>query len=131
MVRPELDSPILLQSGAPGFLPFSHGGDLLVKVGTSHVPIVGGTFAIDSVAAMVNTAPTGAAVILDVNRNDVSIYPTPANRPTIAPGSRVAAVGQHVAASLTDGDFLSVDIDQVGSGVAGADLVLMVRLRSI
>ena len=44
--------------------PFSQAGVLAVKVGTSRYPVKGGTFQVQTVAVMVNTAPTGAAIIV-------------------------------------------------------------------
>ena len=111
--------------------PFSQAGTLAVKVGTSRYPVKGGTFQIQTIAAMVDTAPTGAAVIIDVNKNGASLYGTQANRPTIAAGSNGATVGAHTATTVTDGDYLTVDIDQVGSTVAGADLVVVIRMQRI
>lgn len=109
--------------------PFSHGGALTVKTGVSRYPIKGGTWEVVSVAAMINTAPTGAAVIVDVNKNGTSIFGTQANRPTIAVSTNSATVGAFTATTLTDGDYLTVDIDQIGSTVAGSDLTVVIRMR--
>lgn len=110
-------------------VPFSQAGALTVKTGTTRFPIKGGTFTILSVAAMVGTAPTGAAVILDVKKNGTTIFGTSANRPTIAVSTNAATVGAHSVTSVTDGDYLTVDIAQVGSTVAGSDLTLVIRLQ--
>jgi hypothetical protein len=109
--------------------PFNYPGTLAVTVGTGKYPIKGGTYTIISVAAYANSAPTGAAVIIDVNKNDTTIFGTQANRPTIAAGSKAATVGAFSVSSLTDGDFISIDIDQVGSTAAGGDLVVVVRMK--
>lgn len=111
--------------------PFASSGALTVKVGTSRYPIKGGTFQIQTIAAMVNTAPTGAAAIVDVNKNGTSIYGTQSSRPTIAIGATSATVGAHTATTVVDGDFLTVDIDQIGSTVAGSDLVVIIRMQRI
>lgn len=110
---------------------FSQQGTLSVKTGTSRYPIKGGTFQIQTVAAMVNTAPTGASVIVDVNKNGTTIYGTQSNRPTIAASGTSATVGSHNGTTVTDGDYITVDIDQIGSTVAGADLVVVVRMQRI
>ena len=121
-----------LESGvfAVESLVFSVSGNLSVKVGGSRYPIKGGTFAILSVAAEVGNAPGGQAVIADVNKNGTTIYGTQANRPTVAAGSNVATVGAHSTTSLTTGDHVTVDIDQIGTGPVAADLVLVVRIQS-
>lgn len=108
---------------------FSKTGALTTSTGVARIPIKGGTFNIQSVAAMVNTAPGGASIILDVKKNGVTIFGTAGNRPTIAAGSTSATVGANSVTSVTDGDYLTVDIVQVGSTTAGSDLTLVVRLR--
>jgi hypothetical protein len=110
-------------------LAFSKSGTLTVGAGVSRFPIKGGTFTIDSVAAMVNTAPTGASVIVDVNKNGTTIFGTQANRPTIAAAGNSATVGTNSVTSVTTGDYITVDVDQIGSTAAGADLVVVVRLK--
>lgn len=107
---------------------FSMVGTLTVKVGNGRIPIIGGTFTITNVAARVTTAPTGASVLIDVNKNGTTIYGTQSNRPTIAAAGTLATVGSHSVTTVTDGDYLSVDVDQIGSTVAGADLVVTIRL---
>jgi hypothetical protein len=81
------------------------------------------------VTAAVNTAPVGSAIVVDVNRNGTSLFTVQANRPQIAAGAN-ATVGSAAPAvvSLATGDYLTVDVDQVGSGVAGADLTVLVRI---
>jgi hypothetical protein len=111
--------------------PFSLVGVLTVRTGVSRYPVKGGTFQIQTVAAMVNTAPTGASVIIDVNKNGSTIYGTQANRPTIAASANAATVGAHTATTVTDGDYLTVDVDQIGSSVAGSDLVVVIRMQRI
>lgn len=80
------------------------------------------------VTAAVNTAPTGTPVIVDVNRNGSTVFTTQANRPTIPVGANATSVSATPnVVSFATGDYLTVDVDQVGSGTAGADLVVFVR----
>lgn len=111
--------------------PFFYPDVVAVKVGTGQYPIKGGTYTIISVAAYANTAPTGASMIIDVNKNGTTIFGTQGNRPTIAAGSNAATVGAFSVSSLADGDRISVDVDQVGSTVAGSDLTVVVRMKRI
>lgn len=106
---------------------FTRTGPLAVVVGTAHIPI---PFActIESVTALLTTAPTGATAILDVNRNGTTIFTTQSGRPTFSIGGTVATVGTPAVTSLVAGDYLSVDIDQIGSTVTGSDLVLTIAL---
>lgn len=82
---------------------------------------------IEGVSAAVNTAPTGADIILDINKNGVSIFPI-STKPTIvatAFDSGVEVVPDDSA--ILTGDYLQVDIDQVGSIVPGSDLTVFIR----
>lgn len=110
---------------------FSQAGILAVRTGTSRYPIKGGTFQIETIAVMVNTAPTGAAILVDVNKNGTTIYSTQGNRPSVAISGTSATVGAHTATTVTDGDYITIDIDQVGSTVPGSDLVLVLRMQRI
>lgn len=107
--------------------PFSRTGTLSVVAGAARFKF---PFAatIINVTAAVNTAPTGADIILDVNLNGVTIFTTQANRPRILAGTFQETVDAvpDVTAAAND-QYLTVDIDQVGSGVAGADLTVFVR----
>lgn len=112
-------------------LPFTQAGPLQVGIGTTAYPIKGGTFTIVSVAARLAAAPTGSSVIVDVNKNGASIYGNQSFRPTIADGGYDAAVGTHSVSQLVDGDYVTVDIDQVGSTSPGSHLVVVIRLQRI
>ena len=74
----------------------------------------------------IGTAPTGADVIVDVLKNGTSIFPT-SPKPSIADG---AVVGDDFTPDTTEmsrGDYLTFEIDQVGSSVAGSDLTIIVE----
>lgn len=80
--------------------------------------------------AAVGTAPTGAAIILDVNKNGTTIYTGGTNRPTIAiSGFATTTEPAPAVTTILAGDYLTVDIDQIGSTVAGSDLTVFVRYR--
>lgn len=83
---------------------------------------------LEGVSAAVNTAPTGADIILDVNKNGVSIYPF-STHPTIPNGTFDTGGVEDVpdTTGILTGDYLQVDIDQVGSIVAGSDLTVFIR----
>lgn len=79
------------------------------------------------VSSAVGLAPTGASLIVDVHKNGTTIYTTQANRPTIPVTSfdgpeTVPNVTQWLAT-----EYLTFDIDQVGSTIAGAHLTIMLR----
>lgn len=105
-------------------------GNVAVGVGTfAWYNDSGVTMRIRSVRATVNTAPTGAALIVDVNRNGTTIFGTQANRPTIAAAAKTS--GKMTGMSVTtipDGQSITVDVDQIGSTIAGADLVVQIDI---
>ena len=68
-----------------------------------------------------DTAPTGATLIVDVNKNGTTIFTTQANRPTIADGGNADDSGTPDVTAAAAGDRLSYDIDQIGSGDAGGN----------
>ena len=101
-------------------------GTLTVTTGTQRLPI-DGTYTIVGTRLMAGTAPTGSTLIVDVNKNGTTIYSTQANRPTIADGANAGGPGATPdVTTLAAGDYLTVDIDQIGSSVAGADLTVSV-----
>lgn len=83
---------------------------------------------IEGVSAAVNTAPTGADIVLDVNKNGVSVYPF-STKPTIPAGDFDTGGVEMVpdTTNLNPGDYLQVDIDQVGSIVSGSDLTVFIH----
>jgi hypothetical protein len=81
------------------------------------------------VRANVVTAPTGASLIVDVNKNGTTIYGTQSARPTIAASSVTAVGGAPTVTTLAAGDYLTIDIDQIGSTVAGGILTVQVTVR--
>lgn len=108
--------------------PFAVSGSLSVQTGRSRIYLEG-NYTVESVRAAVNTAPTGAAVIVDVNKNGVTLYTTQANRPSIAAAANSATGNSPAITTFAAGDYLTVDVDQVGSTTPGSDLTVTVRLR--
>ena len=74
----------------------------------------------------VNTAPAGAALIVDVNLDGASIFSSPANRPQVAAGAYAGASVLIGTTAWAVDACLTVDVDQVGSSTPGADLVVTV-----
>lgn len=111
-------------------VPFSKGGVLTAGAGTFRFYVDGGDWTIIQVRASVGTAPTGASLIVDVNKNGTTIFTTQSRRPTIAAsGFTATPSGAIEVTSLTTADYLTVDIDQIGSTIAGSDLVVTVWLQ--
>jgi len=112
------------------------GVDLEVVAGTHRVPIMwAGTpksITIKSVRAMVGTVPTGAAIIVDIHKNGTTIFTTQGNRPTIAISANDSGeVTNMDVTTLAKGDYLTLDIDQIGSTIAGQDLVVTLEYEVV
>lgn len=82
---------------------------------------------VTNVTAAVNTAPTGAAVIVDVNKNGTTMFTTQGNRPQIAAAGTEDLSSVPDVTSIAQNDVITIDVDQVGSSTVGADLVVQVR----
>jgi hypothetical protein len=97
----------------------------------------------------VNTAPTGADLILDVNKNGTSVWAADQTKrvkvlatqnaatpvkvtPGVVNGTNVPGIPVPSAtpvATFAAGDYITVDVDQIGSTVAGSNAVLVLTLR--
>jgi hypothetical protein len=86
---------------------------------------------ITAVMAAVGTAPTGASLIFDVNKNGTTIFTTQGNRPTITATNFTDLSSTPDVTSVAANDYLTVDIDQIGSTVAGADATVTVEFRVV
>jgi hypothetical protein len=107
---------------------FSMTGSLTVKVGDSAYPIAAGQWRITSILATLTTAAGTQSVIADVNINGVTVFT--GSKVVFTPGAVVAAVGTWNNVTYTLGDVLTVDVDQIGSGGAPGDtLVLSILLE--
>lgn len=112
-------------------LAFTKQGTLALVTNGSEFPIMGGLFVLDSVAGRVVTPPTGSSVILDILKNGVSVFASPGDRPTIASGQNNAVTTIPEGFMFADGDYLEINIVQVGSTVPGETLTAAVRLARI
>ena len=82
---------------------------------------------ITKVRISVGTPPVGGFVVVDVNKNGTSVFTNQNNRPKIAAGEHTDAAIPDIT-SLVPGDYLTVDIDSVGTTDPGADLTVSVTL---
>ena len=121
--------PVTLPAGSDsGVIGFGYSatlsGGLSLPV-RMHAPWAG---TISNVTATVSTQPTGAAVILDINKNGTTIFTTQGNRPTIAAGTNDDLSSTPDITAVALNDVFTCDIDQVGSTIAGAGLIIQVRV---
>lgn len=96
-------------------------GTLSAGAGSLRIP-VGVACTVTGAAIVVNTAPTAASLIVDINKNGTTLFTTQSDRPTILAAGFASTVTVPVVTAIAAGDYLSIDIDQVGSSVAGANL---------
>lgn len=81
------------------------------------------------VTASVNTAPTGSTIICDIRKNGTTVFTAGVNRPTIAISGFLSATVTPDVTAVMAGQYLQVDIVQIGSTVVGSDLVVQIRYR--
>jgi hypothetical protein len=81
---------------------------------------------IKEVRLTVDTAPTGANLIIDINKNGTTVYTTQGNRPKINAGNTSGSGSTPDVISVAVGDKISLDIDQVGATIAGSNLAVTV-----
>jgi hypothetical protein len=110
---------------------FAAEGDLATTTGAFRwYNDTGKTLTFISARGSVGTAPTSQSILVDINVNGTSIWnATQANRITIAAGTNTDEGGAFDTATITDGQYLTVDIDQVGSGTVGADLTVSIWME--
>lgn len=96
---------------------FSKAGTVAVATGKARYPITSAR-TLESVNAVVDTAPTDADLILNLLLNGVVIVTL-----TIADGTN-AVTTSGLGAALDPGDYLTLDVVQVGDTIAGWDLTV-------
>ena len=120
--HPELTGVTASQHHTPG-ITFNLG---LATVGIKQAQaLIPGPLTISKVKIYADTAPVGASLIVDVNKNGTTIFTTQANRPAIPSGGHADDSGAPNVTSLAEGDRLSVDVDQVGSTTPGDNDLLV------
>lgn len=99
--------------------PASHfySGTLTVKTGVGRSKVMR-TGTLTTIYADINTAPTGAAVILGIKKNGTQIT----TMTITAAANSASLTGQTF--SVAAADYLTVDVTQIGSTVAGSDLTV-------
>ena len=83
-----------------------------------------------AVRANVKTAPTGAILIVDINEDGTSVLSTKLSIDATEKTSTTAATAAVISDSaLADDAEMTIDIDQVGSTVAGVGLKVGLYVR--
>jgi hypothetical protein len=112
----------------PNGYGFAITGTLTTGTNLTNAHIIIGAQTVTKAYAYVKTAPTAADLIIDINLNGTSIWATTqANRLTVSAGDTEATQTSFDTTALSDEDVITVDIDQVGSSVSGADLTIVLK----
>jgi len=119
---------LALGSGAGAGSPVVQvSGALVTTTGVGGVYVVTANCAIAAVYIYCKENGSAGSTIVDVNKNGVSIFNvTPANRPELAHDDidNVAKSGVPDVGTAVEGDVLSVDIDQIATGVENLTVVI-------
>lgn len=86
--------------------------------------LTGSTLTISKVGLFIGTSPVGSALIVDIKKNGTTIFPTTA-KPQIAAGASSGSAVPDTTA-WADGEYLTIDVTQVGSTTPGSDLTIVV-----
>lgn len=109
------------QSGGGGFVKaYRYDDTLAVNTGSKRL-YLHDSFTLNSIDAFVDTAPAGAAATIGLIKNSAgSAFKTI----TIADGAS-SSVNNSDTTTFSEGDYITVNITQVGSSTAGANLYLV------
>lgn len=111
---------------------FPLAGSLTTGTNLTNALIVPKALTITKVYAYVKTVNTGAALIFDINKNGTSIWnATQANRIQIAAADADGKATQTSfdTTALAEEDVLTIDVDQVGSTIAGSDATIAIKTK--
>jgi len=106
---------ILNENKIIDYKTYSYDGTLSLNTGTKRL-YISIACTLSTVDAYLATAPVGADVILNIKKNGSSL-----NTLTITDGNSISE-NNSFNVSFTKGDYITVDITQIGSSTAGEDL---------
>lgn len=86
---------------------------------------------ITSVNIYVDTPPSGSSIAVDINKGGSTIFTDPTYRPMILSGSYSGSTTTIGTSTWYRGEYLTMDIDTVGSTNSGRSLVTSVVCREI
>lgn len=110
------------------FQSFSAPGTLSIKTGKGRF-YAPADFDIAAITVSCGAAPVGQSIVVDINKNGSTIYTNQSNRPSISGGNFYALATTPNITSISAGDYITVDIDQVGLTFAGSDLTVVLQLN--
>ena len=104
-------------------------GTLTATAGSDRLYVPYACTIVDAYAS-VSTAPTGASIICDIHKGGTTIWTTQGNRPTITATNFTDSSSVPDVTSIAAGDYLTLDVDQIGSSVAGTDLRVVLTVTT-
>ncbi|MDP9053999.1 MAG: hypothetical protein M3N93_06805, partial [Acidobacteriota bacterium] len=113
-----------LRTMAGGQFSFQIGGYLAIQTNAAPLIVVDAERSVRDIFGIVGTAPTGAGIILQINRNGTP-YATVQFNDGATTSNVLSGFGMP---ALTAGDRLSLNITGVGGITPGSDLTLILRL---
>jgi hypothetical protein len=122
----QLATTAFVMTQARQTLPFAFTGAALITTGVLRwYNRTGRTLTVIGTWAAANTAPTGADIIADVLKNGTTLYTGGTNRPTVPATTNGGVLSAAPAVTnIADGDYLTVNISQIGSTIAGSNVTV-------
>jgi hypothetical protein len=124
---------LITTTRAPGVQQFTYQVQVFTVPGTLSVGTgkakfyIPGAITLGNVRASVGTAPTGADITIDVNKNGTTVFTTQTNRPKIYAGQTLVSTSTPNITEFAAGDYITVDIDSIGSLNPGSDLTVQIE----
>jgi hypothetical protein len=110
--------------GGASNLHFFIQGDAQVDYGIVKI-LIGGDLTVTEVVIWAEHAPSGTDLIVDVTKNESSIFGGSADQPAIAPGENLGASSAISTPNFTTGDIMGIDIAQTGNADPGGNPLLV------
>ena len=102
--------------------------DMEVATDVSSYIIIPFSGAITKASARVKTAPVGSNAIIDINKNGTTLWAS--GKLTIVDGANTGSIITFDSTTVSADDYFTLDIDQIGSGTAGADLTVLLEITA-
>lgn len=103
-------------------------GNLSTGTNLTPVVLVPASLTIIKAYAVVKTAPGGASILIDINKNGTSIWSaTQGNRLTVVATATTGNQTSFDTVQLAENDQLTIDLDQIGSVTNGSDVTIELK----
>lgn len=90
-----------------------------------------GSIQITGIRVSVRVSPAGSPIVLDLKKNDATVYATHSNRPMIQPGQTTVLATLPDDVFADNDDFFTLDIVEVGESINGESLSVQVRYECV